>query len=97
MDSKIEEAAKRVCLIQAEYDGMDHNTTGATFMQEHGAEWKHKRDGILGEIDARRTMAIWSLDRLLNGLARQSRRARVPVAVRACRKPFAVDVSGCTP
>jgi hypothetical protein len=66
MDSKIEEAARRVCSIQAEYDGADHDTTGVTFMQTHGIKWLDERNRILGEIDAQRTKAIWSLDRLLS-------------------------------
>jgi hypothetical protein len=63
MDSKIEEAAKRVCSIQHEYDWQDHRTTGVIFMQTHGLKWLYERDRILNEIDVRRTEAIWSLDR----------------------------------
>ena len=70
MDSKIEEAAKRVCSIQAEYDSEDHRTTGANFMQDHGIKWLYERDRILREIDVRRTKAIWSLDRMLSAQAR---------------------------
>jgi hypothetical protein len=69
MDSQIEEAAKRVCSIQAEYDWEDHRTTGANFMQDHGIKWLYERDRILREIDMRRTEAIWSLDRRLSAQA----------------------------
>jgi hypothetical protein len=69
MDSKIEEAARRVTSIQAEYDGMNHNTTGASFMQQHGIKWLYERDRILKAIDVRRTAAIWELDRALSAQA----------------------------
>jgi hypothetical protein len=69
MDSKIEEAARRLCSIQADYDGADHDTTGVTFMQAHGIKWLYERDRILREIDVRRTKAIWSLDRMLSAQA----------------------------
>jgi hypothetical protein len=70
MDDKIEEVARKVASIQAEYDWEDHRTTGAVFMQTHGIKWSYERDRILREIDARRTKAIWSLDRLLQAQAR---------------------------
>ena len=66
---KIKEAAKRVCSIQAEYDAENHRTTGAIFMQTHGVMQLYERDRILNEIDARRTKAIWSLDRMLSAQA----------------------------
>jgi len=63
---KIEQAAKRVCLIQSEYDGADLYTTGVNFMQENGEHRLDERNKILGAIDARRTEAIWSLDRIVS-------------------------------
>jgi hypothetical protein len=63
---KIREAAMQVCNIQHEYDAEDHRTTGVIFMQQHGAKCLDERNRILGEIDMRRTGAIWQLDRALS-------------------------------
>jgi hypothetical protein len=57
---------KAVCALQAEHDAADHDTTTVTFMETHGVDgWQKKRWEILGEIDMRRTGAIWALTRLL--------------------------------
>jgi hypothetical protein len=66
MTDNLTEACKRVVRLQAEYDAVNHETTGATFMQEHGDKWKVERDKRLGAIDASRTYAIWALDRMLS-------------------------------
>jgi hypothetical protein len=62
--------AKMVCDLQHQFDAMDHDTTGATFLQEHGKDAAARRGRILGNIDARRTEAIWSLGRVLDALAK---------------------------
>jgi hypothetical protein len=62
---EVHELAKEVTALQAEHDGMNHNTTGYSFMLEHGDGWEHERAMIMSEINARRTQAIWALDRLL--------------------------------
>jgi hypothetical protein len=59
------EAARRVVEIQSEYDGANHDTTTADFMQRQGVKWLAERNKIMGEIDQRRTAAIWHLARLL--------------------------------
>jgi hypothetical protein len=58
-------SARRVTRIQAELDGADHDTTTADFMAKHGALWAARRGAIMGEIDARRTEAIWALGRMV--------------------------------
>jgi hypothetical protein len=65
MDEKILAAARRVARIQAEFDGADHDTTTADFMQEHGISWLLRRDQIMREISGRRTEAIWALGRVV--------------------------------
>lgn len=65
MDEKILAAARRVCEIQSEYDGADHDTTTVTFMADNGVQWLARRDAVMGKIDVRRTEAIWALSRLL--------------------------------
>ena len=65
MDEKILAAARRVARIQAEFDGADHDTTTAGFMQEHGISWLLRRDQIMREISGRRTEAIWALGRVV--------------------------------
>lgn len=70
MTDNLTETCKRVVRLQAEYDAVNHETTGATFMENNGgcgsAEWKAERKRRLGAIDASRTYAIWALDRLLS-------------------------------
>jgi hypothetical protein len=65
MDEKILAVARRVARIQAEYDAADHDTTTATFMEDHGPLWSARRRKMMGEIDARRTEAIWALARAI--------------------------------
>ena len=40
MDEKILGAARRVARIQSEYDGVDHDTTTATYMADNGSQWQ---------------------------------------------------------
>lgn len=70
MTDHLTETCKRVVRLQAEYDAVNHETTGVIFMEEHGgcgsAEWMAERKRRLGAIDISRTYAIWTLDRMLS-------------------------------
>ena len=65
MDEKILAVARRVARIQVEYDAADHDTTTATFMEDHGPLWSARRNEIMGRIIAMRTEAIWALARAI--------------------------------
>ena len=65
MDEKILAVARRVARIQAECDAADHDTTTATFMEDHGPLWSAPRINLPHDFDARRTEAIWALARAI--------------------------------
>lgn len=64
-NGKLKDAAKLVVRLQSDYDGANHTTTSADFMQKHGKDWQARRNEILGPIESKRTEAIWALGRLL--------------------------------
>ena len=68
MDEKILAVARRVARIQAEYDAADHDTTTATFMEDHGLLWSARRNEIMGahQRDAHRSdLGTGTRDRLV--------------------------------
>ena len=68
---------KVVVDLQSEYDAADHDTTAVSFMEKHGENWQAERSRILGEIDGRRTTAIWTLGKVFDAQPEDPRRLRV--------------------
>ena len=71
LQAELASTAKTVCDLQQQFDTTHHDMTTADFFHEHGVEEAEaicKRK--LGNIDARRTEAIWARGRALAAIVK---------------------------